>query len=456
MQVLQQHGYSVSTQGRTEKRRKITFTCAIAGDGYLTCTVLKFADTCFEDTEAVKYPIITKVEEHFYIILYKYGMDEELLHQIIYSQAIVPEVVQRRRTLKSDPNIRLIPRSELDLLKYSAIGIDGADGPIKAIENFVHSNCQSLSQNVIFAKYAAGTSLTQSANDQGVMHSTLKKCFQDSKFKYPEVADPIGGSWLEVKRLLSRIDSSSFNSVWKCMKLAPTFISKAFNRVAIISAFDKVGLFMKETGRFCENTILQHCPHFNQLSPEDKSWLRTQLPRFYETFNNNRILDENVFKILEDKMGIDNSPNKTGMPLREMVTNRQRCLIIGDNTHFQRMQQRLAEESKEQETTTKRKRAIRCQHCRGKIAVSDECHSCSVPNCNFRYCCHEMCKNVCETHKIAHNETYGIEKPKQKRKRVIIEEEDELGPEGEEDSEFENEHLIDWVLDQEIQDLTDD
>jgi hypothetical protein len=237
-------------------------------------------------------------------------MNDELLNHHIYTKVIIPEVEEVRRKLLHDP-WSIYPIDDANNpYQNIAIAQAGAAGQIKAIENSLHQICQDTNKKIIWAKYAAGASLSQSPNDKGVMHHTLHTLFKSPSFKRDEMIEPHTGGWITVRNILKcNIDSSSINTVWKCFTYSRVYISKAFNGVALKGAFSAAGICRPPHGHFSPQTILSQCPHFAKLSNDNAEWLLNQLPRFYEIFDENLYIPEESFAaILGERDGVDNSP----------------------------------------------------------------------------------------------------------------------------------------------------
>ena len=131
---------------------------------------------------------------------------------------------------------------EINPFQNIAIFQDGAAGQIKSIENTLIDYCQEHNLDVTFCKYAAGTSLSESPNNKGVMHASLHRYFKTSDFRLNEIAEYDIYDWLIVKDILQTyLDPASFKTVWKCLKHSPSFISRAFNRHAIYGGLRDTG-----------------------------------------------------------------------------------------------------------------------------------------------------------------------------------------------------------------------
>ena len=214
------------------------------------------------------------------------------------------------------------------------------------------AHCEENNLDITFCKYAAGTSLTESPNDKGVMHASLHRYFRAADFRMTEICELETYDWPEVKDILHRyLDSASFNTVWKCLKHSPIFLSRAFNGHAISGALRDAGI-VQHNGTFSEKIILRQCPHYNNLSQERKDYLLSKLPLFYEIFNENGYIPEAEYdRIFHENPEVDNSPERKGMQLNDMVTNLQ---IIGKNLLQQHQQ--LRQENVIQPTQTHRQK----------------------------------------------------------------------------------------------------
>ena len=400
---MQKCNLSVSTMESSQKQRVITFNCTISGDYKLTVTCIKFADKTF--TEYFTEPFILRLEEHLYIVLYLYGMDDEIVNIYIYWNVILPEVIEvRRMKLEDEYNI------DKEKFKEIAIAQDGALGQIRAIENFLQPRCAKDDLNIIWAKYAAGSSLCQSPNDKGVMHANLHKLFKSSKYRYETVADPDCGRWVALKEILhKRLDLASFTTIWKCLVNTPGILHKAFNKTAIQSAFDKCGIYERSNGKFNPNKILSQCPLWKTLSTHDAQLALEQLPNFYKVFDANKCIPEESFKILlKDCPLVDNSPqNETN--INEFVTNRQRCLILGPNllteNHLMKVEDRISTQVNkfwrkiDPERPKKSQSRLKCWNlCQNPTNLI----KCRVSRCTHRFCSNESCQIMLKMHEEIH------------------------------------------------------
>ncbi len=317
---------SVSTEERAQKQRVVTFNCTISGYNKLTVACVKFADR-----RLIQYstsPHIMKLEDCLYIALYAYGMDEELLNESIYTEVIIPEVLKVRQGYLDDPSNQVAEFQTR--YQFIAVAQDGANGQIKAIENTLFPWTEENNMDILWVKYAGGASLSQSPNDKGMMHSTLHSHFKSPNFHYGCAPEPEGGNWRRLKEILYQtLDTSSYKTVWKVIIHAPIFLDPAFNAAAILSGFQKTGIYCtdEQGTKYSPELILSHCPHWVNLSHEDATWvLYEKLPQLCQSFYENSYMREDAFDCLHERANIDNSKQEN---LNDYVTNRQRCLILG-------------------------------------------------------------------------------------------------------------------------------
>ncbi len=138
-------------------------------------------------------------------------------------------------------------------------------------------------------------------------------------------------------------------------------------------------------GTFSAEAILSQCPHWSDLTTEQAQWVLNQLPRFYQIFRENCYLPEESFSILQERPGIDNCPRVKGKFLNNCVTNRQRCLLLGNNLQYHReLRQEALAELNTQKTRTK---CIGCSRFRLQSEPAwRKCTMCRVRCCNLNAC----------------------------------------------------------------------
>ena len=148
--------------------------------------------------------------------------------------------------LTSAESVEETERREMirEKFQYICIAFDGDHPQIVATERFLIPRSISKKQDLVFAKWAGGCSMTQSPNDNNRgMHPVLKKIYGDSKFRYESIADPSGGNWSLLKLYLkTHLEPASFRTVWIAMCYAPSTLQNACKSSSIRSAYHNTGI----------------------------------------------------------------------------------------------------------------------------------------------------------------------------------------------------------------------
>lgn len=230
-------------------------------------------------------------------------------------------------------------------LKYICIAFDGDHPQIVATEKFLIPRSIAKNQDLVFVKWAGGCSMTQSPNDNNRgMHPVLKKIYGDSKFRYDPIADPLGGKWAEVKAYMRRYcEPASFRTVWKALCYGPSTLQNACKGSSIRSAYHNTGIIDQKKMIDIQNgtdtdpsnpkTILGVNPFFNTFTKEDGDFMLSKIGEFAEiTARFGFIPEDQYAKVLMGKTYLDNCPllKPGAKPLNEMVTNRQRNLVMSN------------------------------------------------------------------------------------------------------------------------------
>lgn len=342
-------------------------------------------------------------------------MREEDINYWIYAEVIVPEVLMvRERIFHQCTSIDISKHSEY-FEKFGPICIlqDGAHGQIQAIEKKLFQMCQDNDLLVLFAKYSAGCSMIQSPNDKGPMHANLHRLFKNDFFSR-EVAEPVTGSWVELKTVLQdRLDSASFQTMWKSIIHAPIYLSRSFHAGSIQSAYDKAGVYLAATRKYFPQRILSHFPYWSRLSDHQAEYVLGQLPYLADMFRQYHYIPEEIFdEVLEDLEQEIGVHQKEGKPLNDLVTNRQRCLILGQNSLMEHQSMRIEDQLSQKIRECTRKETKKSKKNR-KICSNWECLS-DIPmnDSSWLKCPHKSCRKLCcgreacymsfERHKLAH------------------------------------------------------
>ena len=229
--------------------------------------------------------------------------------------------------------------------KYLCVAFDGDHPQIVATERVLIPRSIAKNQDLVFVKWAGGCSMTQSPNDNNRgMHPVLKKIYGDSKFRYDAIADPQGGKWAILKEYLKRyLDPASFRTVWKAMCYAPATLQNACKASSIRSAYHNTGIIDQnklidiqngvKTNPSNPRTILGVNPFFNKFTREDGDYMLAKIDEFAEiTARYGYIPEDDYAKVLMGKTYLDNCPilKPGAKPLNDMVTNRQRNLVMSN------------------------------------------------------------------------------------------------------------------------------
>ena len=213
--------------------------------------------------------------------------------------------------------------------------------------------------------------MTQSPNDNNRgMHPILKKIYRDSKFRYESIADPSGGKWVLLKAYLKKyLEPASFRTVWKAMCYAPSTLQNACKASSIRSAYHNTGIIDQqklidmqngsETDPSNPRTILGVNPFFNTFSQEDGEFMLSKINEFAEITSRFGYIPEAEYtKALMGKAYLDNCPllKPEVKPLNDMVTNRQRHIIMSNEAFTD--QSRARSENAKTATADKESREI--------------------------------------------------------------------------------------------------
>jgi len=324
-----------------------------------------------------------------------------------------------------------------------AVAQDGALGQIKALLAIVEqinkvisaaeeddSNTQLNEQkeklkHLLFFKYSAACSMTQSPNDKGRMHAIFKQCIRRLQYE-DTIPVPNLPIWTQLGSVLHKAlkdDRQSFTAVWKCLVHAPAFLNKAFTEMNILSAYQSAGIIP-----YNSKVILSHNPHFRSLSQEAADFVLGAIDPLSDSFTQHGMVSEEYFsEVLSGFPGVDNSPVRTGKSLNDMATNRQRALMINHPNWLAILAQRLPGASKQGSKQAvggsasvgadkkgqvdgdstaagkKRKRATKCCSplCSAIKGDGDQWSKCKggAKNCRKEFCNSDACQKMFQDHK---------------------------------------------------------
>lgn len=364
--LLEQHNTGVSVTENLQKQRTITMSFTIDVEN-LVCTVIKIKDNKFTDLN--KQPRIFQIETGLFVMLCHPDVSNDFINQCQYRWCIIPTVIKRREDiitkinqhdsiidLKFTPdspqpnnnsintNNNVVFNTEIDKenkekYRFICLACDGAGPQINVIEDNLIQKNKKYNWDILFIKYSAGCSMSQSPNDVGKMHNILKQQFKSPTFKYSvESPDPLSPVWEELRvYLLKHLEGASYKTYWQCLKHTQEFINRAFTISTIKSAYRKSGIYP-----YSSQQILSANSHYSTLSNEDAIFVKSILPELTACMRiNGSISEEKFTQLLVTRPAVNNTQSRAGMPLNNMVTNRQRAVIINSEIFMQINQERL-------------------------------------------------------------------------------------------------------------------
>ena len=303
---------------------------------------------------------------------------------------------------------------------------DGAFPAINAT-NKIHTRNLEKQFCILFAKWAAGCSMTQSFNDAGFMHKNLHSLFSSNHYRYDDVTDPPGEVYGQLKQYLQLyLEPASLRTVWKCFCSAESIIDKACTELNVMSALKSTGVTPRDN-----KPILGKNPEFGMLTDRTKiDKVLNCIDHFTDLYDQKGMVMEEEYDeyFLEDD-DIDTQPPRVGMPLNEMSTNRQRFLIDSHPQFLLEVSRKrlIAEEAAAEKLARAEARRTaadnvqnnaivgvvavttswrRCSNpvCCNKISMKSknaEWSKCQTKRCNTWVCSENNCKAILQQHIIA-------------------------------------------------------
>lgn len=226
--------------------------------------------------------------------------------------------------------------------EHICIGQDGAQGQIHAILEHLDAWCRDQKYKVTFLKYAAGCSMTQSPNDVGRMHQLLKEGIKSYKYSAAVDIDPPGKMWEQLRALLhGSLEPQSFDTFWHCLQHADTMLESAFSAKNIHSAYRDSGIVP-----FNPEVIMAKCPHFRTLSNDDAAAVLDCIgPLSVVCGQVGYVPEEDFETIMAGGDVLDNGGGqRIGSHLNDLVTNRQRSMLINHPMYLRELQLRNQDE----------------------------------------------------------------------------------------------------------------
>jgi hypothetical protein len=233
-----------------------------------------------------------------------------------------------------------------------------------------------LGRNIITGKYSAGCSMTQSMNDGGHGHNGLHRLFESKEFKMRQYADPASSRYAALKIFLSEhLNPASFKTYWAFMCAFEAYVMKAINPVVVKSAARKSGF---ESNKINITTIMSYNSEFSHLTEEKAEevigLISTVLVPY---FREHQWIPEELYPELFTTDSGFNFTTRTGTPLNQLTTNRQRFLV--DNS--EQWQELLADRRAVLEAIEEEKERKRSQKEATEAAKPKKFRSCSQLGC---------------------------------------------------------------------------
>jgi hypothetical protein len=213
------------------------------------------------------------------------------------------------------------------------------------------------------------------------------------------------------------IKGPSFDTIWNCLINTPVYISRSFHAGSIQSAFDKSGVCLCSTRKYSAEIILSHFPHWNRLNIDQAEQVLNLVPDLANIFNRYDYIPEEEFgevlTDLESKFEVKTKQN--GLKLNDMVINRQRCLILKNNSLIEHEMMRKEDERSQKlvaylkrlESGKPKKKTQKCSDwaCLKQDPVNGKWIKCPVKYCRMICCGREQCLQSLEIHKLKHSLT---------------------------------------------------
>jgi len=311
-----------------------------------------------------------------------------------------------------------------------ALGSDGALPQTKAIREELIKNNEQYNWCLIFLKWAAGCSLTQSMNDVCSMHMSFHSYFKNPSFLYEDsVPDPPGRGFQLAKKILQdNLDTPSYETYIKALRHVILFVKKAASDYSIVHAAENTGVHP-----YNPHIIMSKNPHFCELDDEEAGLVMAIIDKLADHYVAHGVVTEDVYRkeLGATSDGIDNCEDKlTGKQIHDMDESRGRFLILNHEEYCASIK---AKSEATQAAKAAKEAAIAAKHATGSgipnaipSLTTCKCHyvfcnnlrpkfarwqKCKGAGCKFTVCPHETCQQsfieherTCERMKIHLNQ----------------------------------------------------
>jgi hypothetical protein len=292
--------------------------------------------------------------------------------------------------------------------RCKSLGMDGAYDQVECVLNYLAEKGIEKHWNIFFDKSAAGCSMTQSPNDNGMCHVLARAQFKAPAFRSldtKEIPDPPGRKWEQLKMLLKQnMEPGSYKTYWKSLKVTQDFLSKAFSPGNVKSAWKKCGRQPTDVEK-----IMTMCPHYVELEREKRDIIINRcVPAITEIVEKNGFASEsfNSEVLALVGVGVDNSPMRAGKQIDEMSPQRFRSTIMNHDSFRSMLASREEKENQEEEGKQQSKNRTKCDGCKNfKLSLCPKPSinlwiKCPTKHCRKWQCGNEDCKTTLQNHSL--------------------------------------------------------
>jgi hypothetical protein len=219
--------------------------------------------------------------------------------------------------------------------------------------------------------------MSEATNDLGHMHDNLHALVSHQDFRCKQHPDPPGAAYRIIKNFLQQyLKPGSFRTYWKLICAFELFMFKAFTPQTVISAL-KLGGF--DGGKIDTSIMMGHNLEFCKLPEADAARvLRLVDTVFADYWWKHGLIHENIFdEVFDGEDNIDQLCDRSGKPLNQLATNRQRFMMDNHEFWLAELDRRDAAE----EALEAAKQQKRLDRAAAEANKPKKCRECSDPTC---------------------------------------------------------------------------
>lgn len=449
-EILRAENLQISHSKQLTQQRVIQIGVAMHCKGRLV-TIFTIWDRKWEDLK--EKPRVIDLGDDMFAVFYHPSCPDTEVEKAKLGKCVVPKLLKYRQTL-IEAHVRGAPSVHFedsagsqpteDILaarlaeakvkyEYMGLGADGASAQVEVMEGWLADEIEKNGWKIILFKSAAGMSMVQSPNDNGPCHCNAKKPFHTFEYKAADLEDfpePIGPQWIYLKEWMRHhLDPGSFKTYWKAFKVAPKFLSDAFTFNKCAKSFAGCHRIPLEpykvmsVNRFFRESLTElQCTYVVQgLLPQFAHLMATQGTIFESDFElllnpteedlQEVLADAGVTwdefaggDMMDEPFTLDNCEKRTGMQLNDMVTNRQRAMIINHEATLGRLEERrlalreakheLERRVAENDVTLKRVKCINFEDCGSQKNPKGMTASVGWVDCGGKWCRKKSCSSL--------------------------------------------------------------